>query len=56
MLLNNLENSFDTKNYSNFIKINENLTIIKNHTIIETIKVSKYEYSDENIKLFKYEK
>lgn len=56
MLLNNLENSFDTKNYSNFFKTNQNLTIIKNQTNIETLKVTKYEYSDENIKLFKYEK
>ena len=56
MLLNSLENSFDTKNYLNFFKTTQNLTIIKNHTSIETLKVTKYEYSDENIKLFKYEK
>lgn len=56
MVLNNLENNFDTKNYTNFIKTNQNLQIIKNEEIVENIIVSKYQFEDENIKIFKYEK
>lgn len=56
MVLNNLENNFDTKNYTNFIKTNQNLQIIKNEEIVENIIVSKYQFENENIKIFKYEK
>ena len=56
MLLNNLENNFDTKDYTNFIKTTQNLQIIKNEETIENIVVSKYQFEDENIKVFKYEK
>ena len=46
MLLNNLENLFDTKNLQ--------LTI--NKETIENITVTKYQFENESIKLFKYEK
>ena len=56
MLLNELENKFDTKNYTDFSKISKNLQIIKNKTNIENITVSSYQFENENIKIFKYEK
>ena len=56
MLLNDLENQFNNKNYKNFKNSNKNLKIIKNHDITESILVTKYEFENENIKIFKYEK
>ncbi len=56
MLLNDLENNFDTKNYTNFSKTTQNLQIVKNEETIENIVISKYQFEDENIKVFKYEK
>lgn len=56
MLLNNLENSFDTKDYKNFTKTNQTLQITKNQETIQNITVSKYQFENENIKIFKYEK
>lgn len=56
MLLNDLENKFDTKNYSKFSKTNQNLVTIKNNQIIENIIVEKYLFQNNNIKIFKYEK
>jgi hypothetical protein len=56
MLLNNLENKFDTKNYSDFTKISTSIEIIKNQNTIENITVFKYQFEDKNIKIFKYEK
>lgn len=56
MLLNDLENQFNNKNYKNFKNSNKNLKIIKNHDITEFILVTKYEFENENIKIFKYEK
>ena len=56
MILNDLENKFDTKNYTNFSRTNQNLQIIKNKQTAENIVVSKYQFENENIKLFKYEK
>ena len=56
MLLNELENRFDTKEYSTFSKINKNLQIIKNKTTIENITVSSYLFENEDMKIFKYEK
>ena len=56
MLLNNLENSFDTKDYKNFTKTNQTLQITQNQETIQNITVSKYQFENENIKLFKYEK
>ena len=56
MLLNDLENRFDTKNYSKFSKTNQNLITIKNNQIIENIVVEEYLFQNNNIKIFKYEK
>ena len=56
MLLNDLENSFDTKDYSNFSKTNQNLQIIKNNQIVENLVVQKYLFENKNIRVFKYEK
>jgi hypothetical protein len=56
MLLNNLENSFNTKNYTNFLKITQNLQLTINEEHTENIVVSKYQFENENIKVFKYEK
>ena len=56
MLLNNLENSFDTKDYKNFTKTNKALQITQNQGITQNFTVSKYQFENENIKIFKYEK
>ena len=56
MILNDLENRFDTKDYSTFSKTTKNLQIIKNQTTIENIIVSKYQFENEDMKIFKYEK
>ena len=56
MLLNNLENSFDKKDYKNFTKTNKTLQITQNQDITQNFTVSKYQFENENIKIFKYEK
>lgn len=56
MLLNDLENSFDNKNYENFSKTSQNVQIIKNRVESENLTLFKYQFENENIKLFKYEK
>ncbi|MDD3055041.1 MAG: hypothetical protein PHE16_04075 [Aliarcobacter sp.] len=56
ILLNNLENSFDTKDYKNFTKTNKTLQITQNQEITQNFTVSKYQFENENIKIFKYEK
>jgi hypothetical protein len=56
MLLNDLENRFDTKDYSKFPKTNQNLVIIKNNQTVENIIVEKYLFQNNGIKIFKYEK
>ena len=56
MLLNNLENSFDSKDYKNFTKTNQTLQITQNEETTQNITVSKYQFENENIKIFKYEK
>ena len=56
MLLNNLENSFDTKDNKNFTKTNQTLQITQNEETTQNITVSKYQFENENIKIFKYEK
>lgn len=55
-ILNKLENDFDTKDYSKLSLTNENLQITINKSEIKNILVKKYEYLDENIKIYKYEK
>lgn len=56
MLLNNLENSFDIKDYKNFTKTNKTLKITQNQETTQNFTVSKYQFENENIKIFKYEK
>ena len=56
MLLNNLENSFDKKDYKNFTKTNQTIQITQNQETTQNITVSKYQFENENIKIFKYEK
>lgn len=56
MLLNNLENLFDTKNYGSFQNSTKTLQLTINKETIENITVTKYQFENENIKLFKYEK
>ena len=55
-LLNDLENIFATKNYSNLQKSSKTINIIKNETLTENLNVNVYSYKDENIFIFKYEK
>ena len=55
-LLNEIENSFNTKSYNeNFSSTYENILIIKNDTEAEDLLVKKIEYKDEKINLIKYE-
>lgn len=56
MLLNNLENKFNTQNYSDFSKTSTSIEIVKNDENIENINVSKYQFENEDIKIYKYEK
>ena len=56
MILNNLENKFDTKDYSDFTKSNQIIQITKNKSSTQNLTVSKYQFEDANIKIFKYEK
>ena len=55
MLLNNLENLFDTKNYGSFQNSAKTLQLTINKETIENISVTKYQFENESIKLFKYE-
>lgn len=55
-LINQLDNNFNIKDYSKFKEGTKTLQIIKNFSQIEEILVKKYEYQDENIKVFIYEK
>lgn len=55
-LLNDLENKFDSKDYSSLNLSNETITIIKNHNQNIDINVKKYQFIDDNIKVYKYEK
>lgn len=54
--LNELENSFDIKDYSTLTKSNINITFIIDGNIEEEILVKKHEYNNEDIKIYKYEK
>lgn len=56
MLLNNIENSFNTENYTkNFTTKQKSITIIKNDIDEEIVLMKVLEYQDEKIRLFKYE-
>ena len=54
--LNDLENDFNTNNYTNMNSQIHNITIIKNNTIEENLLIKKIVYEDNDIKLYKYEK
>lgn len=56
VLLNDLENKFNTENYYGFTKTSNLIQIIKNKEIIENVSVKMYQFENENIKIFKYEK
>lgn len=56
MLLNDLENKFNTQNYNNFTKTSNSIQIIKNKETIENVTVAKYQFENKDIKIFKYEK
>jgi hypothetical protein len=56
MSLNNIENSFTTKNYStNFSINNTSIKIIKNDSDIQIINLKKVTYENDKISIFKYE-
>lgn len=55
MTLDKVDNSFSSKDYSNFSISNTKIQIIKNETIQEEKSVKLIKYEDENIKLSKYE-
>jgi amino acid permease len=56
ILLNKIENSFNTKIYNqNFTKTSKNITIIKNNSDEKSISVKVLTYKNEKIELFKYE-
>lgn len=56
MLLNDLENLFDTRNYGSLQKSTQTLHIIKDKNASEDVVVKKYQFENEDIKIFKYEK
>lgn len=56
MLLNSIENKFDTKNYSDFSKSTKTLKVITNESSIDFINVDMYSFENNNISLIKYEK
>ena len=51
-----LENKFNTQRYSDFTKTSTSIQIVKNNENIENINVSKYQFENDNIKIYKYEK
>ena len=56
MLLNELENKFDTQNYTSFSNNKTTIQITKNKETTENVTVSKYQFENDDIKIFKYEK
>ena len=56
VLLNDLENKFDMQNYSSFSKLSKQIHIIENKITTKNINVSKYQFENDDIKIFKYEK
>ena len=53
--LNQIENSFTSKDYKNFEKTQNNIKIKINNSNEIDLNVKKYNYEDETIKIFKYE-
>ncbi len=56
ILLNELENKFNTQNYTSFSNYKTTIQITKNKETIENLTVSKYQFENDDIKIFKYEK
>ena len=56
VLLNNLENNFDTNNYSDLTTQTTTLTIIKNLNVEGQLIVKKHLFENDDIKIFKYER
>ena len=56
ILLNSLENNFDTNNYSDLTTQTTTLTIIKKLNTKEQLIVKKHLFENDDIKIFKYEK
>ena len=56
VLLNDLENKFDMQNYSSFSKLSKQIQIIENKITTKNINVFKYQFENDDIKIFKYEK
>lgn len=56
LLLNKLENSFNTSLYTNeFSKKNKQLSVLINDTQPQTLNVREIEYSSNKIRIYKYE-
>ena len=55
-LLNNLENKFNTENYSDFNLSTKTINVIINDNETKQETVKTYSFNNENIKVFKYEK
>ncbi len=56
LLLNKLENSFNTSLYTNeFSKKNKQLSVLINDTQTQTLNVKEIEYSSNKIRIYKYE-
>lgn len=56
ILLNEIENKFNTEDYLGFNKQSKQIQIIKNNNTIENIDISLYQFENSDIKIFKYEK
>lgn len=56
MLLNNLENSFNTNSYDkNFTSSNKNLKVMVNDSEEKTIFIKEIKFKNEKVELIKYE-
>mgnify|MGYP006276544623 CR=1 FL=1 len=53
--LNSVENSFTTNDYKSFDLSLQEVTLIENDSIKQTINVRKYQYNSSNMKIYKYE-
>ena len=56
IILNDLENSFNTHDYKNFNISSKSVKVTVNNNNEEFVNFKVYSYEDENIKVYKYEK
>jgi hypothetical protein len=56
VILNNLENKFNTNDYNSFSKTKQILNITINKTEESTIEVNKYSFKNQDVSIYKYEK